>query len=467
MTNVVALQTQARKEDKYVLSEAEAIREYAKFRRNAGWCVDVSGLQPILMHGKSNRSATTQDLKLGFPQWVSSQNSRVEASNYISFLNNLPDRVMSQLPRVYGRGMRPCSDAYIQDESGLLLVNTYNPYAHSNPVPIPAPFEQKADLFGQLVPSIIVEMLERVFPVEQERKFIVQRLAAIVQTPAMRVKHGVFLTGAGGSGKSSVLDVLEKALGGRHIDRTATYTGAQGEFSEVFTNNIVVAFEDKAIGSGGEGYVYTNLKQVIDYNFRNVKIKFGQRDVMREVYCNIFITTNNPSLFPWDENERRFFAPQEVGHKVSSEESAKFFTKFHDFLALPETPAMLYHWLSNVDMDGFDYGRCERTPYMKELIGNSGTMLDACLEEFVESHEIFHPKTVTSHLAEQKVRYTDKDVERILGGLGFSLQRMTFCSGTVQARPSVWRKNPGLGHRFRRVTPEEHEFILREHGSLF
>jgi hypothetical protein len=467
MTTVVIPQKSQTEQNKRVATESEAVREYAAYRCNAGWCVDMSGQYATLMHGKSNRGATTQDIKLAFPGWASSMNLKVDSTNYPAFLAGLTDRVLSQLPRIYGRAMRPCSEEYILDESGLLLVNTYNPITHNDLQPIPAPFNQTANLFGQTVPSILAEMFERVFPVEAERKFMIQRLAAIIQAPEKRVKHGVFLTGAGGSGKSSVLDVLERALGGRHIDRTAIYSRAQGEFSEVFVNNLVVAFEDKAIGSGAENYVYTNLKQIIDYKFLNTKIKFSQRDVMREVYCNIFITTNNPNLFPWDEHERRFFAPQEVVHKTDAEESKQFFAGFHKFLELPETPALIYHWLKTVDMDGFDFGACVRTPYMDELIGKSGTMLDACIGDFLEGREIFHPKTIATHLAGQKAKYSDKDVERILRSMGFGLERMMFRSGEAQARTSVWRKNPGPNRRFRKVTPEEHEFILTEHGAVF
>jgi hypothetical protein len=314
------------------------------------------------------------------------------------------------------------------------------------------------------------ELFERMFPDEQERHFIVQRLAVVIQTPGKRVKHAVFLTGEGGTGKSTVLDILEKAMGGRHIDRSATYTEAHDKFSETYCNNLVVAFEDKAIGSGGESYVYTNMKQVIDYNSRTVQIKHNQRSVRREVHSHIFITTNNPSLFPWDGNERRFYAPQRIVHRVSPEESGTFLGRFHAFLALPEAPAILHHWLTNVDVTGFDYGRCPRTSYMQELIAQSGSALEHTVKEFIEDgdRDIFHPYTLADFLRERKQTYKSDELKRTLQALGWEYKRQPCrAEGLKDKRIWIWRKNPVPGRHFRDLTADEHVELMMADGSAY
>lgn len=450
------------------VSASQAAQLYARYKESQSWCVDMSGNFPILLHALSNRTATTQDLKLDFPQWANSSRLRLEGNEFAKFLNSLPDRVMSILPRVYGMGMRPCAQRFIFDEDGIALANTYNPVKHDPVLPLPVSYAETVELFGQNVPTILQEMLVRVFPLEDERKFMVQRLAAIIQTPMKRAKHGVFLCGQGGSGKSSILDILETALGRRHIDRSSSYAGANDKHSEVYCNNIVVAHEDKAIGSSAELYTYTNLKQVIDYGRRNVNIKHGQRAVMREVYSNIFITTNKPDLFPWDSNERRFYAPQEARHKVDEEESKTFFKKFHDFLALTETPAILHEWLMEVDLTGFNYGSCPRTPYMETLINDAGSMLDKHLEAFLEGKDIFHPVSLDDYLKTKRHYCKSDELKSALTAAGFEYQRMKFrYEDVTEARFWVWRKKTPPGRHFRKLTDAESREIMTLEGCTF
>jgi hypothetical protein len=460
--------TLATSNTKTVLSPKDATKLYAKYKESASWCVDMSSNFPILLHALTNRTASTQDLKLGFTPWAMVSKIRVDCASYPAFLATLPDRVMSELPRVYGLGMRPCADRFITDESGILLANIFNPAVMSAPMPIPAPFDTMVDLFGQQVPRVLAEFFERAFPDETERKFIIQRLAACIKTPMRRVKHAVFLVGEGGTGKSTVLDILETALCRRHVDRTQSYSSANDPHSEALCNNRVMAYEDKPIGNGGEAYVYTALKQTIDYDRRTVNIKHGQRAVQREVYCNIFVTTNNENLFPWDSNERRFFAPRRMVHLVSEEESAEFFTRFHTFLQLPEAAAFLYHWLDNVDMTGFDYGRCPRTPYMQELINQSGTMLEKSVDDFIDDLDIFHPKTLADYLAQRKQAYKSEELKDALEARGFDYKRISLkCDGFPDSRFSVWRKKPGVGRHFRDLTMEEKRDLMIAEGVAF
>jgi hypothetical protein len=229
-----------------------------------------------------------------------------------------------------------------------------------------------------------------------------------------------------------------------------------------------VAHEDKAIGRGGEQYVYTNMKQVIDYNRRTIRIKHQQRSVTREVFCNIIITTNNAYLFPWDSNERRFFAPQKIVHRVSKEESGEFLARFHEFLQLPEVPALLNYWLSNVDLEGFDYGRCPLTPYMQELIGSSGSMLDHALDDFLEGRDIFHPTELAHHLTGLKQSQKAEELKAALEVRGFEYQRMKFrAEGMPDDRFRVWRKSPGPRRHFRDLTPEESLKIMEWEGGTY
>jgi hypothetical protein len=456
------------KKAKSLLSPKDAAKLHAKSREDDSWCVDVSSNFPILLHALSDRTASAQDLKLDFPRFAYEEDFTVVCDSYPAFLSGLADRVMSLLPRVYGKGMRPCADRFIVDDAGIQLANIYNPAILPAPSPIPAPYDSMVDLFGQQVPEILAEMLARLFPDVGERRYVVQRFAAIIKTPMRKVKHAMFIVGAGGTGKSSLLDIMEVVLCRRHIDRTPTYKGLLEPFSEVACNNRVVGIEDKAIGRGGEAYTYTNMKQLIDYDKRTVQIKHQQRSVQREMYSHFIITTNNPNLFPWDGNERRFYAPRYVNHLISEEESGEFFQKFHDFLALPEAAALLYDWLNNVDMTGFDYGRCPRTTYMQELISQAGSMLSNVIDDYIDGIDIFHPKAFTAHLSAAKQQIKTDDIKDELMKRGWEYERMKFVAeGFDDARFRVWRKAPPVGRNFRTLTSEEKHALMMAEGAAY
>lgn len=453
---------------KTVVKPSAAAARFAKYKSGNSWCVDVSGNFPILLNARTNYTASVQELKLEFTSFARNEGFTVACDSYPAFLNGLADRVMSLLPRVHGKGMRPCADQFIVCDAGIQLANIYNPAILPPPSPIPAPFNTTSDLFGQQVPEILAEMLARVLPDVGERRYVVQRLAAIIQTPMRKVKHALFLVGAGGTGKSSLLDIMEVALCGRHIDRSPTYKSLLEPFSEVACNNRVIGIEDKAIGRGAESYTYTNLKQLIDYDKRTVQIKHQQRSVMREMYSHLIITTNNPNLFPWDGNERRFYAPRFVDHLISEEESGVFFQRFHDFLSLPEAAALLYDWLNNVEMIGFDYGRCPRTPYMQELISQAGSMLGNLIDDFIDGIDVFHPKTFTAHLSTAKLQIKADDIKIELVKRGWEYERMNFVvEGLPDARFRVWRKAPPVGRNFRKLTPDEKHALMVADGAAY
>jgi hypothetical protein len=467
-SNVTPIIRPEGKKSPRILSPKDAAKLYAQHKTDTGWCVDMSGNHPILLNARSDITGSVQSLRGLFNDWAIAEKIKVKCDSYPVFLSTLHDRVIPEMHKIFGKGMRPCSDRFIYDDNGIKLANIFNPATTPDAAPLlPAPFDKTVDLFGQQVPEILAEALTRAFPIEGQRRFVIQRLAAIVQFPMRKVTHGLFLVGEGGTGKSTVLDLVETALCRRHVDRTPTYTMAQDQFSEVFVNNRVVAFEDKAIGSGGETYVYTNLKQVVDYDRRRVSIKHGQRSVMREVHCSVVITTNNPGLLPFDSNERRWYAPQFIKHHVSEEESGVFFGPMRDFLALPEAPAFLYHWLANVDMTGFDFGRCPRTPYMQELIDQGGSMLDKHLDDFFQDRDICHPKQLSQYLTGRKQAYRADELKASLTLRGMEYKRMDLSLPGEDQRYSVWRIRPPAGRQFRRVSNEERaELNLYESGKL-
>ena len=421
------------------LTAKEAVRKFAAALKAQSWCIDVSTSPVKALHADSNYNAAVENFRYEFPSWARVNKARVAAAEYNGFLNNLVERLIPLLPRVVGSALKPVPERFFE-RNGACFANTFVPFTPT----VPNKFE---------MPEILEEYLSRIFANAQDRKIISQWLADIVQNPARRPMWAVVLTGAQGTGKSSLFRILTAALGERHTWESNQYAPVFEKFSEVLCDHLLVSFDDAVADNNS----YQKLKQAITRTQMSVEIKGVQRRVLRDVYSRILICSNSLRPLRIEEGDRRLYVAEPCQHKVSPEDTAAFFVRFNAWLDLAETPTSLYHWLMSIDLSDFTPGSTIQTEAHSRMVGLSASVLDSLLKEYVEGEPIFHSKMLLEYLAENNYKNPNLDVLKMkLVSLGY-VQKRRKVTGCGETQISLWVKDDGK--RTRSLTVKEEERI--------
>lgn len=423
-----------------VLSERDVLKRYAEDLKRQSWCIDVSASPVKALHADSNHNAAMENFRYEFPSWAVRNNVRVASGKYEGFLSALTDRLPPLLPRVVGSALNPIPEKFYE-QNGATFANTYVPFAPE----VPEKFE---------MPPILEQYLSRIFMNAQDRKYVTEWLADIIQNPCRRPQWSVVLTGAQGSGKSSVFRLVSAALGYRHTWEHNEYTPAFKQFSEVLPDHLLVSFDDAV----ADRNTYQKLKQAITRTSMHVELKNVQKLVLRDVYARILICSNSPRPLAIEQGDRRLYVPEPSQHKESPEETAAFFVTFNDWLEQPSTPTVLYHWLKTIDLTDFIPGSTIKTETHEKMVGLSSSVLDTLIAEYVEDAPIFHNTTLLAYLTENGYRNPKPDhIKMVMASVNYEQKRRKI-EGCGERQINLWQP---IAKRSRSLTPEEIETIRR------
>ncbi|MWL87679.1 primase-helicase family protein [Cupriavidus sp. SW-Y-13] len=423
------------------LPAKDVIGLYAEHLMKLSWCIDVSSHPIKALHADSNYNAAPENFKYEFPSWARANKVRVDTGEYQKFLSSLVDRLIPMLPRVVGSSFRPIPEKFFTN-SGATFANTYVPFRPTVP-----------DVF--VMPDILSEYLDRIFMNDEDRKRIVEFMADIIQNPARRPQWAVVITGAQGTGKSSLFRLVSAALGNRHTWEHNEYTPAFKQFSEVLPDNLLVSFDDAPADNKS---TYHKLKQAITRTSMSVELKGVQKPVQRDVYARIMICSNNPRPLRIEEGDRRLYVCEPCQHTVSPEETAAFFVRFNDWLDHPDTPTTLFHWLSKEDLRDFVHGSTVKTATHAQMVGLSTTVLETHLKDYVQDSQIFHGNQLMQYLDEQGCRRPDGDLLKLkMAALNYQQVRRAV-PGCGETQHYLWQPIP-TGRRARALKPDEAKAI--------
>ena len=437
---------------KIFFTPKEAAKKYARDYASDSHCVDISGQFPVLLHARSNRTVSAQSINIGFAAYARRNNIRVITDNYPGFLQNLSSRVMSELPHVLGTSFRPVNQPFFVDHAGVQLANTFVPYK-------PEPIEP---------PPILTEYFERLFCNDDDRKHVLRFLADIIQNPMRRPQHGLLITGEQGNGKSTILQLVHKALGNRHTWTDNSYTTAFKDFSEVLPNNLFVVFDD-AISNKN---THQRLKLEITRSYQSVNIKHQQRTIDREVKTRIAVISNSRRPLILD-NCRRFYATEFSSHLNShNPEGLKtntdaFFKLFIAWLETAESAAQIYTYFMRVDLSDFNPASIPQTQTLLDMIDMGNSVLDKAIEAYIEDRPFFHAIQIYEHLKSIQVPYAPDLISKKLIESDYQNKRRKL-PGYGNHMPFVWSPNPPIGKiRSRTITEIEAADIALVIGLTF
>jgi len=422
------------------LTPSEAVTQYAAHLRAQHWCIDTSAFPVKALHPTTGHNASLDHFRASFPSWAKSNHIKV-TGEFSTFLKGLGERISQELPRVLGSGFKPVPERFYEPHAGIQMANTFVPFQPVRQVGLP-------------MPAVFSDYLERVLPEQQDRTMLLDWCADIIQNPARRPEWGVILNGEQGTGKSTIVSLVRKALGGRHVWQREKYSLALERFSEVLPNNLLVCFDDAVANPN----TYEDLKFVMSAKELPVSIKFVQKTQNRDLYARVLVCSNRDVPFDFaGQEDRRFYACKPCKHKISFTESKEFFALFHSWLEQAGTAEYLYNYFMDRNLQQFKPGSTIQTEALKYMIGLTATDLGTVLQEIVERTPFFHNEFLLSELKRMGHGYVS--AERIRAAMTRLLyeQRRRAVPGCRSKQVNVWQHRGNS--RNRRLTPREIQAI--------
>ena len=165
-----------------------------------------------------------------------------------------------------------------------------------------------------------VEFMERWFPVQEERKYMWQWIAHAVRYPHHRITTTPLLRSDHGTGKGFFAEYLMAGLLG---EKSVANTGLKtvvGDFNEILEGRTFVVIDELY----KDGTATANALKSIQGNQTISLNRKHQPVVTIKNYINFIVTSNDTVPLDLEPDDRRFWVPQFIKHKVDGRETAHF-----------------------------------------------------------------------------------------------------------------------------------------------
>lgn len=403
----------------------------------ANYVIDESGNFPRAISA-SGRHRNLSSLTFEFVPWAKGDSTRrVPEEDFGKFMSGLETAIRGGLARVCGISFKPVNERSFVDSKGDALLNTYLHYAPERPANCAA------------VKGTLDDYANRLFHQSaDDKKHVLQLCADIVANPIRRPQWGVIMRGMSGTGKSSLINLLKVALGGRYVWSENDYAPVFSQFSEVLPNNLVVCFDDATASK----HTYEDLKLAITRDTANVQIKGVQSILERDVFSRVFVLSNSHRPFQMPADDRRFYVTEYLTHLHELAESETYYERFTSFWKNPDHAAAIHWWFRDLASREFTPHACIKTDARKQLVAMSTSSADTAIAEFLGGQEVSHIDasglTVTETPPVKNV-FHERQLEKFLDERGVSnmpqdmLRRKLTEAGYEQKRRSVGGCNNG------------------------
>lgn len=269
------------------------------------------------------------------------------------------DDLMNALPVVYSETFRPGTHHRIIVEDDNRQLNlwtgpTIRPSGASK-------FTKDAPLF--------IEFLQRLFPVEKERLYFRDWLAHAVRYPDQRINATVLLRSEHGVGKGFLAETLLPGLLGKASVGTVALGDVVGTFNDALVGKTLVMIDE--VYKNPESTV--NALKSIQGNKTITLRRKHIPDTTVDNYLNFIMTSNDRMPLPIEPEDRRFWIPAFIKHRVSKNETMLFInTKLKPWLMSDGGMQTVRDLLEIIDLSEFQpWGDPPMTDSKKEMIGIS------------------------------------------------------------------------------------------------
>ena len=200
----------------------------------------------------------------------------------------------------------------------------------------------------------ILEFLERLIPDVPSREHVVRYLAHLVQHPAVKIEHGIIITGGYGTGKGTLHRIIAAIFGETNARKIEGV-----ELGEPYTARLVDAqvlmIEEAHHGERLE--VFEKTKELLTAEFYYAHDKHVRRFRGRTPR-GMFLASNDAAPIVLPRGDRRWFVcttPETPETEEEKTANRTFFKRLHDLLDRDDTTmAAFAEYLRMLPLDGFN-----------------------------------------------------------------------------------------------------------------
>jgi hypothetical protein len=219
--------------------------------------------------------------------------------------------------------------------------------------------------------SPFLSHLERMLPVERDRRILLTYMAALVQHPGDKFQWWPLIQSVKGNGKSLILEILEHCVGHRYSFRpnAAEIANGGGKFTGWLRGRVLVGFEE--IRTAHKSEVLEILKPIVTNDRLEIQNKGVDQD-MGDNRANGVLLTNHKDAVKIDDDERRycplFCAQQSKADLARDGMSGDYFPNLYEWARRGGGLAHLNHYLRNYTLERElnpalqNGGKCHRAP---------------------------------------------------------------------------------------------------------
>jgi hypothetical protein len=170
-----------------------------------------------------------------------------------------------------------------------------------------------------------------------------------------------------------------------------------GKFSHSLESNMLILLDDTKSKSE---HTQTELKSVLSEESQYIERK-GEMGEMRRTYARILLASNEKRPLNLDEDERRWFVPSPIRHRIDGDETQAFITDLVGWLESSGSMDALYNWFMTYDLTGFNPKRIQQTSTLREMIDSSTSVEYDLAISFAEAKQVFTPACLKEEFGSQ------------------------------------------------------------------
>ena len=261
------------------------------------------------------------------------------------------------------------NDPLMKGADGLYYLNSYKP-GKIKPI--------KPETEGDIKPWN--DLLEHIVPIKEEREFVLDWLAHIVQNPWVKNKVIILIyTKKQRMGKGSIFDTITDILG----ETNAEPTDVKGILDKGVTyaeKQFILIDECKSVGGWGEkSNLVNDLKKVATETRIQQRRLYTDYQIIETQTCYA-VFTNEPDALNMDKEDERYMVIKNENDRLDK----KFYKAYHKWRK-DKGSSYVYYMLKNRDIKHFDPNApAPVTKAKEEMQEDTGHPLTLKLREMLE-----------------------------------------------------------------------------------